>query len=76
MNAYETKAHTTRSRRRKAGAYQRPTRDQQAALSKYMGGCGVQAMSAEECVLLGHHPHLAKSQQQEWIGRAFAKGWS
>lgn len=71
MNTYQQRAADTKSKR----SYQRPTRDQREAMRKYMSGCGVAAMSADECVLLGEHPYLAPSQRIEWMGRAFAKGW-
>ena len=67
MPYYEIKPASRRRRR--------PTRAEKAALVKYSSGCGVQAMSAEECALLGEHPQLTHGQRIEWMGRAFAKGW-
>jgi hypothetical protein len=75
MTTYSQRSTNTRARRREAGMYRSPTSDQREALRKYMSGCGVQAMSAWECVLLSDYPSLTHSQQSEWMGRALAKGW-
>jgi hypothetical protein len=74
-SCYTERAQDTKARRRKAGMYRKPTRDQREAMGKYMSGVGVEAMSASECVLLGDHPYLTPTQRIEWMGRAFAKGW-
>lgn len=75
MNIYQELSQATQARRRAKGMYQRPTRSQRDALRKYSSGCGVEAMTADECVLLGDHPYLTPGQRTEWMGRAFAKGW-
>jgi len=74
-NTYQTQAQATRRRRQAKGMYEQPTSDQREALRKYMRGCGVEAMTADECVLLACHPNLSRSQHQDWLGRAHKKGW-
>jgi hypothetical protein len=62
---YMRKAIVTRKRRQEAGAYKRPTAEQDAAFRRYISG-GERNLLPGDAALLATHPWLLDRQKAAW----------